>query len=197
MDQYLAGTDDEATRYLLNAVDLTSEPETALRYLGDLQLERPSPPDPTAVAKLCEYSDRQPKEGQLQFYCGAVLFRRGFVLADKSHSAEILRRLRAAATLLPKDASPHCQLGKAYRWLGNWQEARGESEICARMDPNSADAHYRLAQIYEHLGQQQQKQKEIKLYEAASSRVADENARRAETLKTFMLTIQNGAADQK
>jgi len=197
MVEYFAGTDEEATRYLLRAADLAPEPESALKYLGDIQVDRASAPDPDAVARLCEYSDRQPKEGHMQFYCGALLFRRDSVSGDKSRSGEILRRLHASAGLLPKDASPHCQLGKAYRWLGQWQEALGESQICARMDPDSADAHYRLAQIYEHVGQREQKQKEIKLYEAASTRVADENARRAATMKTFLYNIQKEQPDHK
>ena len=197
MVEYFAGTDDEATRYLLNAADLTSEPELALKYLGDIQVDRSSPPDPGAVARLCEYADHQSKDGQMQFYCGASLFRRDSVSGDKTHSAEILRRLHTAAGLLPKDASPHCQLGKAYRWLGQWQDALAESQICARMDPDSADAHYRLAQIYEHVGQPEQKRKEIKLYETASTRVADENARRQATMKTFLYNIQKKQPDEK
>ena len=196
MVEYFAGTDDEATRYLLHASDLAAEPELAMKYLGDIQVDRSSPPDPGAIAKLCEYADRQPKEGQMQFYCGASLFRRDSVSGDKTHSAEILRRLHSAAALLPKDASPHCQLGKAYRWLGQWQDALVESQICARMDPDSADAHYRLAQIYEHVGQPEQKRKEIKLYEAASTRVADENARRQATMKTFLYNIQEQPDDK-
>jgi Flp pilus assembly protein TadD len=190
MVEYFAGTDDEATRYLLHAADLADEPELALKYLGDIQVDRSSPPDPGAIAKLCEYADRQPEEGQMQFYCGASLFRRDSVSGDKTHAGEILRRLHTATVLLSKDASPHCQLGKAYRWLGQWQDALVESQICARMDPDSADAHYRLAQIYEHVGQPEQKRKEIKLYEAASTRVADENARRQATMKTFLYNIQ-------
>jgi Tfp pilus assembly protein PilF len=88
-------------------------------------------------------------------------------------------------------------LGKAYRWLERWQDALRESEICARMDPNSADAHYRLAQIYQHLGQQQRAEEQMKLYESASSRVADENARRDETIRTFLYSIQNDPRDHK
>jgi Flp pilus assembly protein TadD len=191
MVEYFSGTDEEATRYLLHAAELARDPEPALRYLGDIQMVRASTPDPEAIAKLCDYADHQPKDGHMQFYCGGVLFRRDSVSGDKTHSSEILRHLHASAGLLPKDASPHCQLGKAYRWLDQWQEALGESEICARMDPDSADAHYRLAQIYEHVGQRELKNKEIKLYEAASTRVADENARRDATMKTFLFTIQN------
>ena len=132
----------------------------------------------------------------MQFYCGALLFRRDSASDDKAHSGEFLGRLRASVGLLPKDASPHCQLGKAYRWLGQWQEALGESQICARMNPDSADAHYRLAQIYEHVGQREQKQKEIKLYEAASTRMTDENAHREATMKTFLYDIEKEQPDQ-
>jgi Flp pilus assembly protein TadD len=196
MVEYFAGTDEEATRYLLRAADLAPEPESALKYLGEIQVDRPSAPDPDAIARICKYSDQQPKEGHMQFYCGALLFRRNSASDDKTDSGEFLRRLHASAGLLPKDASPHCQLGKAYRWLGQWQQALGESQICARMNPDSAEAHYRLAQIYEHVGQREQKQKEIKLYEAASARMADENAHREATMKTFLYDIQKEQPDQ-
>jgi len=63
------------------------------------------------------------------------------------------------------------------------------------MDPDSAEAHYRLAQIYEHAGQRDQKQKEIKLYEEASARVADENARREATMKTFLYNLRQDQPD--
>ncbi|MGB9402201.1 MAG: tetratricopeptide repeat protein [Candidatus Acidiferrales bacterium] len=197
MVEYLGGTDQEATKYLLHAAALAPEPEAALQYLGDIQMDRASAPDPAAMAKLCAYADGQPKDGHMQFYCGAVMFRRDYVTGDKTHADEILRRLHASAALLPKDAAPHCQLGKAYRWLERWQDALGESEICARMDPSSADAHYRLAQIYEHVGQPEKQRKEIKLYEAASTRVADENARRVATMKTFLYTMQKDEQGQK
>jgi Flp pilus assembly protein TadD len=197
MVEYFGGTDDEATRYLLHASELAPDSQVALKYLGDIQIERASAPDPAALQRLCDSSDRDPKNGQLQYYCGAVLFRRDYLANDKSHADEILKRLRASETLLPKNDSPHCQLGKAYRWLDRWQEALSESKTCARMDPNSADAHYRLAQIYQHLGQRELAQTETKLYETASEKVADENARRQAALKTFIYTIQNETPDQK
>ncbi|MGA7221932.1 MAG: tetratricopeptide repeat protein [Candidatus Acidiferrales bacterium] len=197
MVEHFGGTDEDATKYLLRAAELAPEPQVVLQYLGDIQLDR-APPDPAAMAKLCEYSDGQPKDGRIQYYCGAVLFRRDLVSGDKTHAAEILEHLRASAALLPKDdASPHCQLGKAYRWLERWPEALHESEICARLDPGSAEAHYRLAQIYEHEGQPEKQRKEIKLYEAASTRLADENARRQATMKTFLYTMQQEAQGQK
>lgn len=190
MVEYFAGSAEDATKKLLKAADVASEPEPALRYLGDIQMDQTGTPDPAALSRLCEYGDAQPNAGKLQFYCAALFFRRDYLANDRSHTDEILRRLKAAAKKTPNDASPRCQLGKAYRWIERWQEALGESETCARLDPNSADAHYRLAQIYQHLGQQQRSEQEMKLYQAASARLADENARRDETIKTFLYSIQ-------
>jgi Flp pilus assembly protein TadD len=197
MVEYFAGTDEEATRFLLQAAEFAPDPQPALKYLGDLQMERTSTPDPAAVARLCAHADRQPKDGNMQYYCGALLFRRDSSSGYQTDAEEILRRLQASAGLLPNAPAPHCQLGRAYRWLERWQKALDESETCARLDANSADAHYRLAQIYHHLGQPQQWQKEMKLFEAASKRLADENARRDETMKTFLYTIQNRTPDHK
>ena len=198
MVEHFGGTDDAATKYLLHAAELAPQPEEALQYLGDIQMDRASAPAPAAVAKLCQYSDSQPKDGHTEYYCGAVLFRRDYVMGDKTHAAEILRRLHASIALLPKDdAAPHCQLGKAYQWLERWPEALDQSEVCARLDPGSADAHYRLAQIYGRMKQPGKQRKEIKLYEAASTRLADENARHEAAMKTFLYTMQKEAQGQK
>jgi tetratricopeptide (TPR) repeat protein len=197
MVEYFGGTDEAATKYLLRAAELAPEPQTALKYLGDIQMDRPSAPDAEAIARLCDYADREPKNGVMQYYCGGAIFRRDYSAGDNSHADEILRRLHAATRLLPNDALAHCQLGKTYRWLERRQEALSESETCARLDPDSAEAHFRLAQIYQHLGVAEKSKKEMELYEAASLKVADENARRDATMKTFIYTIQNGAAQQK
>jgi tetratricopeptide (TPR) repeat protein len=193
MVAYFAGSDEEASRILVQAAELAPEPETALRYLGNIEMDQAAAPEAAAIVQLCGYSDRHPKDGKMQYYCGALLFRRDYVSRDKTHADEILRRLHSASSLLAKDAESHCQIGKVYRWVERWQEARAESEICVRLDPNSADGHYRLAQIYQHLGERELSQQEMTLYKAASQRVADENARRDETMKTFLYTIQNAA----
>lgn len=194
MVEYFAGTAEDATRRLLKAAELAPEPEPVLRYLANIAMDEAGAPNSDALNRICEYGNAHPNAEGLQFYCAALLFRRDYTSHDKSHAGEILKKLNAAVKALPSDPSPHCQLGKAYRWIENWQDALGESETCARMDPNSADAHYRLAQIYQHLGQQGRYEQEMKLYEAASTRVADENAKRDETIKTFLYSIQNDAS---
>ena len=196
MVEYFAGSDVEASRILVHAAELAPEPEVALNYVGDIQMDRASAPDPAAIAQLCGYADHHPANGRMQYYCGALQFRRDYASGDKSQADEILRRLLAAVRLLPKDAPPHCELGRTYRWMDRWQEALRESETCVRLDPDSAQSHYHLAQIYQHLGQKERSLQEMKLYEAASKLLADENARRDQTMKTFLLTIQKGTPDQ-
>jgi Tfp pilus assembly protein PilF len=70
------------------------------------------------------------------------------------------------------------------------QEARDQAETCVRLDASSAEAHYRLAQIYQRMGQKQLAEQEMKFYDTATEHLANENARRRETMKTFLYTIQ-------
>jgi len=190
MIEYFVGNEDEASRVLLHAAELSPEPPIALKYVGDIQMNRAAGPDSTVTTDLCKYADLHPKEATMQYYCGALLIRKDYAAEDKSNMTNILRRLNAAAEGLPNDPGPHCQLGRAYRWLEQWPAALRESEICARLDPDSAQAHYRLGQIYRHEGQQEKAKQEMSLYETAAKRVADENARRDETMKTFLYSIQ-------
>lgn len=195
MVEYFTGNEEEASRILLHAAELSPEPPLALKYVGDIQMDRAAGPDPMVLSQLCKYADLHPKEATMQYYCGALLFKRDYASEDKVSMPDILRRLNAAATRLPNDPWPHCELGKAYRWLEQWHAALRESEVCARLDPDSAQAHYRLGQIYHHEGQPERAKQEMSLYEAASKRVADENARRDETMKTFLFTIQKQTPD--
>jgi tetratricopeptide (TPR) repeat protein len=196
MLEYFMGKEDEATPILQRAADLSPDPPIALKYAGDIQLDRASGPDPALISQLCKYADLHPKEATMQYYCGALLLRKDYVAENKSNMPDILRRLNNAAHRLPNDPGPHCHLERAYRWMDQWQSALQESEICVRLDPDSAQPHYRLAQIYQHLGQQERSKAEMKIYEAASQRVADENAQRDQTMKTFLYTIQKAAPDR-
>jgi Flp pilus assembly protein TadD len=197
MLQYFEGKEEDATPILLHAAELSPEPAVVLKYVADIQLDRAAGPDAEVVSRMCKYADLHPKDTTMQYYCAALLFHRDFAAENKSNVPDILRRLNVAASHLPNDPAPHCQLGRAYRWLEQWQAALRESEICVRLDPDSAQAHYRLAQIYHHEGKEEQAKKEMGVYEAASKRVADENARRDETMKTFLYTIQGETPDHK
>src|SRR5262249_59732680 len=61
MVEYFAGNEKDAGRILVHAADLAPEPEPALQYLGDIQMDQASQPDPDAVARLCRYADAHSK----------------------------------------------------------------------------------------------------------------------------------------
>jgi tetratricopeptide (TPR) repeat protein len=196
MNEYFAGKEEESIGILLRAADLSPDPSIALRYVGDIQMDRTAGTDTAVVNRICKYADANPKDMKMQYYCGALLFKRDYAADDKSNMTDILRLLNTASAHLPKDGAAHCQLGKAYRWLEEWKAALRESETCVRLDPDSAQAHYRLGQIYQHEGQPEKAKQEMALYEAGSKRIADENARRDAELKTFLYTIEEHAPNR-
>lgn len=191
MVEYFAGTKDNASKILLQAAGLAPQPQLVLRYLGDVELDDYSPPNKAAIARICAFTGAHPQAAREQYYCGALLLHRDYATGDRSHVAEIERRLTLAAKLLPKEAGPHCELGRAYMWLAKWQPALQECEACAQLDPDSAQAHYRLAQVYRRTRQMQRAQQELALFEAASKRLTDQNEQRQRTRKTFLYTIEN------
>jgi tetratricopeptide (TPR) repeat protein len=190
MAEYIAGGNEEAIQLLVRAVELSPQPEAALRFLGDIELNLASEPDSAAISALCGYSDSHPKNGKMKFYCAAAVFRKDNATGDKSHTGKIIANLRSSAGLLHDDPAPHCQLGRVYRWVEQWELAREEWETCARLDSDLAEAHFRLTEIYHHLGQQELSEKEKRLFQAASKRIADENASREEAIRSFLYTIQ-------
>jgi Flp pilus assembly protein TadD len=193
MVEYFVGTKENASKILLHAMDLAPEPESALRFLGEVELDETAAPDPPAVARICAFAKTHPKSAKAQSYCGALMFRNDYASRDTSRVDEIVRRLKFAGDSLTGDPTSHCELGKLYAWLEKWQPAQLEFEACTQLSPNSAQAHYRLSQVYHHMGQAERSREELKLYKAASQRLADENEQHETTLNTFIYSIQNKA----
>ena len=190
MVEYFVGTKADASKLLLRAMDLASDPELPLRYLGEVELDETAAPDPPAVERICAFAKAHPSSARAQSYCGALMFRYDFASRDTSRADDIVRRLSFAATSLKDDPTPHCELGKVYDWLEKWEPASKEFEACTRLNPNSVQAHYRLSQVYRHLGQTDRSREELKLYKAASQKLAEENEQHETTLNTFLYTIQ-------
>ncbi|MGE5111106.1 MAG: tetratricopeptide repeat protein [Acidobacteriaceae bacterium] len=190
MVEYFVGTKEAASKILLRAMDLASDPELALRYLGEVELDETAAPDPPAVERICAFARTHPSSARAQSYCGALMFRNDFASRDNSRVDDIVRRLSFAAASLKDDPTPYCELGKVYDWLEKWEQASKEFEACTRLNPNSVQAHYRLSQIYRHLGEMERSREELKLYKAASQKLAEENEQHETTLNTFLYTIQ-------
>lgn len=189
LTQYISGGNEDAVPTLLHAVEVAPQPDSALNVVGEIELNLASEPDTAAISSVCKYSESSPENAKLKFYCAALTFRKDTAGGEKSHAESILGMLHSASSLAPHDPAPHCQLGKVYRSTEQWEKSLQEWGICAQMDPDLAEAHFRLTEIYHHLGQREMADKEKKLFEAASKKMADENASREEAIRSFLLTI--------
>jgi len=189
LTQYISGGNEDAVPTLLRAVEVAPQPDSALNVVGEIELNLSSEPDTAAISSLCKYAESRPKNAKLKFYCAALTFRKDAAGGEKSHVESIRGMLQSASSLAPNDPAPHCQLGRVYRSMEQWEKSLQEWRICEQMDPDLAEAHFRLTEIYHHLGQQELADKEKKLFEAASKKMADENASREEAIRSFLLTI--------
>ena len=197
MIEYFTGPRTKASEILLHAADLAPQPEFVLRYLSDIELDETAPPDPPAIARVCAFADAHIKDAQAQLYCTLLMFRRAYAAHDGAPLPDIIRRLNSSTAALPKDATSRCELAKAYVWAEDWESARKNAESCAQMNGNSAQAHYRLARIYQHLGETERSHEEMKLFSQASDRLVEENEQRENNLKTFVLSMQKEATENK
>jgi tetratricopeptide (TPR) repeat protein len=135
----------------------------AMSYLGATQVDSAAGPIPAAVDAICGRADSRPTESATVTWCSAVLFRKAFLAGDQSAAPEVIRRLRAAATLAPDNPVANCTLGYALEWTERLAEARHWLEICVRQRPNSAEDHYRLSRVYQMLGMKQAAAEQAKL----------------------------------
>ena len=197
MVEYFTGTKSKSSEILLRAADMSPTPEVVLGYLGDVEIDEVSPPDKSAVDRICAFADAHPNAAREQLNCGALRLKQDYATRDKSRIKEIKDRLINAAGMLPNQAESHCELGKLYRWAEDWNLARAESERCVDMNPDSAEGHYRLAQIYQHTGDAQRSKDEMTKFQQASEKLADANEQRQKTMKTFLYKIQNEKAGQQ
>ena len=184
---YLVDRSADSIRALLEASKLDSKDELASRYLGEITLQDSAAPDPAAVAQICAFADAHPSSKSANALCGGVLLRVSEEGGDMSHKSEILRRLHQAVRIAPQEPVARCQLGKAFEWSQEWQEARTQLEKCVRLEPNSPEGHYRLARVYRRLGLSSLANEQTTLQQQAVQRQSEESARRADTVTRFLV----------
>ena len=147
MDKY-----DDSVAAFLRAEKLDDGPGRATSYLGATQVDNPAGPIPAAVDAVCGRADSHPAESATVTWCGALLFRKAYLAGDQSAAPDVIRRLRVATRLAPRDPVANCSLGHALAWAEQLAEARHWLEICVRLRPDSAEDHYRLSHVYQGLG---------------------------------------------
>lgn len=177
MAYYLVEKYDDSATALLRAAELEVGSEHALNYLGATQMDTDAEPLPKAIEAVCDRADSHPEEPVPVTWCGALLFRKGYLSGDQKSSDVALARLRHAIALAPRDPVANCVLGRAYAWTGNLPEARRRLELCVRLRPESAQDHYSLSRVYSELGL-----KKAASIEAAQTAKLDSQSQSRDTL---------------
>jgi tetratricopeptide (TPR) repeat protein len=188
---YLVDRSADSVRTLLEATKLDPKDELAERYLGEITLQDPAAPHPDAVAQICAFADAHPSSKSASALCGGVLLRVSEESADDSSKPAILRRLQQAVRIAPQEPLARCQLGKAFEWSHQWQDARGQLEKCVRLEPDSPEGHYRLARVYRRLGLSSQADEQTALQQQAAQRQSEESTRRTNTVTRFLVLFDH------
>jgi tetratricopeptide (TPR) repeat protein len=76
----------------------------------------------------------------------------GILLSKSNRSQEAVPLLEEAASIAPKSAKIHYELGKAYFNLTQLSDAEREAEAAVRLNPDDAPSHYLLGRIYHRVG---------------------------------------------
>ena len=181
----------EASQALQDAAKIDPRNETVARYLGEITLQDTSTPDPAAIAQVCTFADEHPQSKTADAFCGGILLKVARDGGDISRRPEILRRLRHAAHIAPREPIARCQLGKAFEWSGMWSQARPETEACVRLDPGSPDGHYQLSRIYRRMGLTALAHQQIALQQRAALRQSEASIRRTETVTKFLVLLEH------
>jgi tetratricopeptide (TPR) repeat protein len=189
LSYYLVDRSADSIRAMLGAAKLDPKDELAAHYLGEITLQDPAAPDPAAVAQICAFADAHPSSKSASALCGGVLLRVSEESGDVSGKPEILRRLQQAVRIAPNEPVARCQLGKAFEWLQQWQEARAQLEKCVRLEPDSPEGHYRLARVYRRLGLSSLANEQTTLQQQAAQRQSEESTRRTNTVTRFLVLL--------
>jgi len=145
MVEYFAGTDDDATRYLLHAFELAPQPKTHCNLWQTSRWIAPRRPILRLSPSCANIPTITPKMAACSTTAVLCPFAGTTLLVTNRALTRFLKRLHTAESLLPKDASH----------IVNWESvsmagamARGlANPKSARIGSASADAHYRLARF--------------------------------------------------
>ena len=113
---YFGDRSANAIQALQEAAKIDPQDAIVARYLGEITLQDTSTPDPPAIAQECSFADEYPQNRTADAFCGGILLKAAHDSGDISRRPEILRRLRHAAQIGPREPLAQCQLGKAFEW---------------------------------------------------------------------------------
>lgn len=141
---YARGEYDQAVRSVAAGVDLAPRDLRPLIFLG-LMIDLTPDSAPAVRQRLQKFAAFYPANAQAQYLYGLSLAK------ANDPTAEIY--LQRAASLAPRMAEPHLELGKIFAESNRSAQAILSFNTALRLDPGLGQAHYRLSLLYQRTGQ--------------------------------------------
>jgi tetratricopeptide (TPR) repeat protein len=134
---------DEADREYKKVLEIEPEDAEALLYLGLIAFRRGELEESKKLLlRACEI-EKKP----------SILINLGFLMNKHRRYDEAIRYLTDARALSPDDSKVACNLGIAYYWLGDYDQAKGHFETLTEKYPDLMTPYHYLSIIYQKKGE--------------------------------------------
>jgi Flp pilus assembly protein TadD len=209
---YARGSNDKATRSLVEASDLAPANPTPYLFLGRMQSVEATP-SADSMERLRRFAQLQPDNALANYYYAVSLWKESVIAADTDaeaeHDTDRVKRveslLQKATHLDPKLVAAYLQLGILYSQRTDFSRAisayRKAIEVASeevkpqfsdpQLDDRLDEAHYRLAQAYLRTGDKARAQKELQVHAEISKKIKEDTTRERREIQEFVLSLRN------
>jgi len=181
---YAQDLNDQAARWLLQAIQLDPADPRPYLFLGKLQEVAKSEPQEWAEA-FHRYATLRPDDARAHYYYAVAL--------EKQRRGE--RDFAARRAELQKAIAIDPRMGDAFLKLGLLEEEEGklaEAVASLRKAVEFTDlpdeGHLRLAQVYRRMGEMEKARKESEIYEQVSAKKKEKMEKERKVLGEFVIT---------
>jgi tetratricopeptide (TPR) repeat protein len=179
---------DKSAAALMRASDLAPRDPVPYLILGETYANSRIPVE-GVIDRLERFLTMNPNNAQGFYYEALALWKARRGASGGQDLIRVEADLKRAASLNPRFADAHLQLGNLYSEENKIPEAIAAYEEAIRIDPQLADAHYRLAQLYRRTGKSVEAQKELALYQRLHQEQITEKEKKRQEIQRFVITL--------
>jgi tetratricopeptide (TPR) repeat protein len=179
---------DKSAAALIRASDLAPRDPVPYLILGETYANSRIPVE-GVTDRLERFITLNPTNAQGFYYEALALWKARRGASGSPDLSQVEADLKKAASLNPRFADAHVQLGNLYSEESKIPEAIAAYEGAIRIDPQLADAHYRLAQLYRRTGRGDKAQRELAIYQRLHQEQLTEKEKKHQEIQRFVITL--------
>jgi tetratricopeptide (TPR) repeat protein len=183
---YAQDLNDQAARWLLQAIQLDPSDPRPYLFLGKVQEMAKSEP-PEWVEAFHRYATLRPEDARAHYFYAVALEkqRRG-----ERDFAKRGAELRKAIAIEPRLGEAFLKLGLLEEEKGELAEAMASLQKAVEFTDFPDEAHLRLAQVYRRMGEPEKARKESAIYEQIAAKKKEKMEKERRELGEFVLTVK-------